>query len=71
MNAADLLTPAEAAPLLHYSAFTVWRWCTNGTVSALRIVRKWFIPRAEVERIQRDGTAPKAILKTTIKHHAR
>ena len=56
MNAADLLTPAEAAPLPHHSAFTVWRWCTNGTVSALRIGRKWFIPRAEVERIQRVGT---------------
>jgi excisionase family DNA binding protein len=68
---AALLTPAEAAPLLHHSAFTVWRWCTDGTLSALRIGRKWFIPRAEIERIQCDGTVPKATLKPTIKHHAR
>lgn len=51
----DLLTPAEAAKALRVSTETVRRWCRRGAVRHHRVGGQWRIPRAEVERILREG----------------
>lgn len=39
----QLLTVAEAAGYLRVSQATLWRWCQEGRVPALKIGREWRI----------------------------
>jgi excisionase family DNA binding protein len=39
----QLLTVAEAAAYLRVSRATLWRWCQDGRVPALKIGREWRI----------------------------
>ena len=39
----QLLTVAEAAAYLRVSQATLWRWCQEGRVPALKIGREWRI----------------------------
>jgi excisionase family DNA binding protein len=39
----ELLTVAEAAACLRVSRATLWRWCQEGRVPALKIGREWRI----------------------------
>ncbi len=41
----DLLTVREVADYLRVSRVTVWRWCQQGVVPAVRIGRTWRIRR--------------------------
>jgi len=42
-GADELLTVAEAAACLRVSRATLWRWCQEGRVPALKIGREWRI----------------------------
>ena len=39
----ELLTVAEAAAYLRVSRATLWRWCQEGRLPALKIGREWRI----------------------------
>ncbi len=53
-----VLTVWEVARYLRLSRTTVWRWCREGKLRAVRIGHQWRVRRAEVERmIDRDRSA--------------
>lgn len=41
----DLMTVKEVADHLRVSRVTVWRWCQQGVIPAIRIGRMWRISR--------------------------
>ena len=41
----DLLTPAHLAVILDQSETTVRRMCASGELPAVRIGRRWYVPR--------------------------
>ena len=45
----EMLTPQEVADYLKVSVETVWRWCRNDTLPAVKIGTYWRIPRDELE----------------------
>jgi excisionase family DNA binding protein len=44
----DLLTLGEVAVYLRISRVTVWRWCKQGTIPAIRIGRSWRVHRDDL-----------------------
>ena len=48
MSADEMLTPNEVADLLKVPIETVWRWCRNETLPAVKIGKYWRIPRDEL-----------------------
>jgi len=65
----ELLTVAEAAACLRVSRATLWRWCQEGRVPALKIGREWRIllgpvlqPLAAEDREMRRTPDPEAAL---------
>lgn len=44
-----MLTPEEVADFLKVPVQTVWRWCRQGTLPAVKIGKYWRIPRARLE----------------------
>ena len=48
MQADELLTPNEVADFLKVPVKTVWRWCRNGTLPAVKIGKYWRIPQDEL-----------------------
>jgi len=40
----ELLTPEEVAEYLKVPVETIWRWCRNGVIPALKIGKYWRIP---------------------------
>ena len=43
-----MLTPKEAAEYLKVPIETIWRWCRQGTLPAVKIGKYWRIPRKEL-----------------------
>jgi excisionase family DNA binding protein len=62
-----LLTVAEAAAYLRVSRATLWRWCQEGRVPALKIGHEWRVVNPALQRLveaaipaegPRDGSSP-------------
>jgi excisionase family DNA binding protein len=47
----EVLTVKEVAVYLRVSRVTVWRWCQQGTLPALRVGRNWRIHRDDLLNI--------------------
>ena len=43
-----MLTPREAAEYLKVPIETIWRWCREGTLPAVKIGKYWRIPREKL-----------------------
>ena len=54
------LWPIEVARYFSVSRSTVYNWINSGLLRAHKIGKLWRIPRAEVERIEREGLRPYA-----------
>ena len=48
MQTDEMLTPNEVADLLKVPTKTIWRWCRNETLPAVKIGKYWRIPRDEL-----------------------
>jgi excisionase family DNA binding protein len=44
----ELLTVKEVASYLRLSRATVWRWCQQGAIPAIRVGRNWRIRQADL-----------------------
>ncbi len=44
----------EAAQLLDIGIATLFRWMSKGKIAPLRLFRRTFIPKSEVERLKRE-----------------
>lgn len=51
MSENEMLTPQEVADYLKVSVETIWRWCRNDTLPAVKIGKYWRIPRDEFESV--------------------
>jgi excisionase family DNA binding protein len=47
----ELLTVAETAACLRVSQATLWRWCQEGRVPALKIGREWRVVNPALQRL--------------------
>jgi len=45
----ELLTPNEAAEYLKVPVETVWRWCRQGTLPAVKIGKYWRVHKGELD----------------------
>ncbi len=52
MNASGLYTTTEVSKLMRTSDQTVRNWIEHGRVQAIRVGRRYLIPRAELQRLQ-------------------
>lgn len=50
----------EAADLLQIGIATLFRWMRNGKIVPLRISGRTFIPKSEVERLNKQAAGPAA-----------
>jgi excisionase family DNA binding protein len=48
MQQDEMLTPQELAAYLKVPLHTVWRWCREGTVPAIKIGRCWRVSSKEL-----------------------
>ncbi len=48
MEKDELLTPEEVAEYLKVPVETIWRWCRNGDIPAIKIGKYWRIPEDEL-----------------------
>jgi excisionase family DNA binding protein len=55
-TAEELLTPEEAARYLKTTRNTIYRWCRDGKLSALKVGGMWRIPRSSL-KLQEPGEA--------------
>ena len=44
----EMLTPEEVAEYLKVPLDTVWRWCRNARIPAVKIGKYWRIPREQL-----------------------
>ena len=59
MQTDEMLTPNEVADLLKVPTKTVWLWCRNETLPAVKIGKYWRIPRDELTAfIRAQGKKP-------------
>ena len=49
MDKDEMLTPREVAEYLRVPIETVWHWCREGTLPAVKIGKYWRIPREELK----------------------
>ena len=49
MDKDGMLTPKEVAAYLKVPIETVWRWCRDSTLPAVKIGKYWRIPRDELD----------------------
>ncbi len=55
----EMLTPNEVADYLRVPVRTVWRWCRNRTLPAVKIGKYWRISREELSGfIEAKGNKP-------------
>ena len=52
----EMLTPQEVADYLKVSVETVWRWCRNDRLPAIKIGKYWRIPHDELETFIKTQT---------------
>lgn len=48
----------EAAELLQVGIATLFRWMRNGKIVPLRLSNRTFIPKSEIERLQKNTEVP-------------
>jgi len=53
---AKLLKPDAVAIQLEVPRTRVVRWCKAGKIDAVRIGRFWRVPKAELDRVLKEGT---------------
>ncbi len=51
----EILTVQEVADYLKVSRTTVWRWCNEGKLPAIKIGGGWRIQRSEMEKVLTEG----------------
>jgi excisionase family DNA binding protein len=68
MSLDTLLTPDETATYLKVSVQTVWRWCRQGTLPAVKIGKYWRVDRKELDRFIASQT-PSAPRHKEAQHH--
>lgn len=49
----EMLTVVEVATYLRISRVTVWRWCKQGIIPAIRVGRGWRIHRDDLSHLSR------------------
>ena len=49
MKKDEMLTPQEVADYLKVPLQTVWRWCRQGTLPAVKIGKYWRVPREALD----------------------
>ncbi len=49
----DAYVPEEAAKVLGRGEATIWRWLRDDKIATVRIGDRTFIPRKEIERLQK------------------
>lgn len=54
--AEDLMTVPKAAKALEYPKMTLYRWIEKGKVHAIKLGGILFVPKSEVERLQKEHT---------------
>jgi excisionase family DNA binding protein len=54
MTDQELLTASQAAEVLSATSQTIRNWIRSGRLRAVRIGNRFFIPRAEVDRLRRE-----------------
>ncbi len=52
----NLLTVQQVATFLQVSRTTVWRWCNEGRLPAMKIGRGWRIRREDLDRYLQSGS---------------
>jgi len=50
----DLVTVAQAAKILGCARLTIYRWVKSGKTAGIDLAGLLFIPRTEVERLQKQ-----------------
>ena len=53
-----ILTVREVADYLKVSRTTIWRWCSQGKLSAFKAGHHWRIHRAEIEKLEGQKVVP-------------
>ena len=56
MDKDGMLTPKEVAAYLKVPIETVWRWCRDSTLPAVKIGKYWRIPRDELAAFIKSKT---------------
>jgi excisionase family DNA binding protein len=51
----ELLLPAEVARILRVTTRTIERYCKQGKLRAVKVGRRWRIPRSALEDLLRQG----------------
>jgi excisionase family DNA binding protein len=51
----ELLLPAEVARILRVTTRTIERYCKQGKLRAVKVGRRWRIPRSALEDFLRQG----------------
>lgn len=64
----EVLTVREVATYLRVSRVTVWRWCQQGTIPALRVGRTWRIRRSDMMCLEHVPPDPNPDANTSIPH---
>ena len=49
MRKRELLTPDEVADYLKVPVTTIWRWCRENTIPAVKIGKYWRIPASDLD----------------------
>ncbi len=52
----NLLTVLQVAAVLQVSRTTIWRWCSEGQLPAVKIGRGWRIRRKDLDRYIQSGS---------------
>ena len=59
MERDEMLTPKEVAEYLKVPIETIWRWCREGTLPAVKIGKYWRVPADQLAVfIQSKGNLP-------------
>lgn len=54
----ELLTVKEVAQYLRVGQVTIWRWCQQGQIPALRVGRNWRIHRDDLFNLLKSRNLP-------------
>jgi len=52
----EMLTPNEVAEFLKVPVTTIWRWCREGTLPAVKIGKYWRIPQNDLNEFLRANS---------------
>lgn len=55
LESTDLTNVATAAAELHVTRMTIYRWVNDGKILAVKFGKSTFIPKSEIERLNKKG----------------